>query len=142
MGKVLEAAKRQYDVLHSRDIEALVNLYSERCEVIAMGANVHGRDQLRGFTANMLNAFPDLNHEIKEVIEEGDRALVLVDITGTHTGTLQGPAGALPPSGRTFRVPAAQVYRVEDGRIMSMRSISDRLDLLQQLGALPVPAQA
>jgi steroid delta-isomerase-like uncharacterized protein len=54
---------------------------------------------------------------------------------GTHTGPLQTPTGALPPSGKTIGIRACQVVEVADGKVQAVRHYFDMATLLQQLGA-------
>jgi len=63
---------------------------------------------------------------------------VTLEITwrGTHTGPLQTPGGALPPSGRKMEIRACQVVEVADGRVNAIRHYFDMATLLQQLGAV------
>jgi predicted ester cyclase len=42
------------------------------------------------------NAFPDLHHEITDLIAEGDKVAIRLSVTGTHKGDFQG----IPPSVR------------------------------------------
>jgi predicted ester cyclase len=47
--------------------------------------------------AAITRVFPDLRHDIKDMIAEGDKVAVRLNvITGTHKGKFQG----IPPSGR------------------------------------------
>jgi predicted ester cyclase len=55
---------------------------------------------------------------------------------GTHEGSFQGIA----PTGRTVEIHVIDIVRVTDGRIVEHWNCVDRLGLLAQLGALPVPA--
>src|SRR3712207_983779 len=36
------------------------------------------------------NAFPDLHHEIEDIVAEGDKVAVRLNVTGTHKGEFQG----------------------------------------------------
>jgi len=56
---------------------------------------------------------------------------------GDPDGTITNPAGTLPPSGKTIRVPAAIWYTVEGELVQEVHHYLDVLALLQQLGALP-----
>jgi predicted ester cyclase len=49
-------------------------------------------------TAAVNNAFPDLQHEIKAMVAEGDKAAVRLNVTGTHKGEFQG----ILPTGRIY----------------------------------------
>ena len=57
-------------------------------------------------------------------------------VEGTHKGDLLG----IPASGKHVRWDAVDVYRVSDGKIAEEWTVWDALGLLQQVGAVPVPA--
>jgi predicted ester cyclase len=46
--------------------------------------------------AGVTNAFPDLHHEIEDIVAEGDKVAVRLNVTGTHKGEFQG----ISPSGK------------------------------------------
>jgi predicted ester cyclase len=57
---------------------------------------------------------------------------------GTHTGEFQG----LAPTGRVVRFTSTDIYRIVDGKIVEVWTELDALGMMQQLGAIPGPAQA
>ena len=46
----------------------------------------------------------------------------------------------VPPTGATIAVDAITVFRISDTRIAEEWTVWDALGLLQQVGAIPVPA--
>ncbi len=46
------------------------------------------------------------------------------------------------PTGHRVTIPCLVLFRFADGKIVEDRPIFDRLDLLDQLGAIPAPEQA
>ena len=69
---------------------------------------------------------------------EGDRVVARWTGTGTHTAELNG----IPPTGRSIRVAAVHLFRLEGGRIAEQWCVWDALGMLQQLGVVPAPGQA
>ncbi len=61
---------------------------------------------------------------------------------GTHNGTLEGPMGPIPASGRHGKVAAVQVVRFDNGKIREVRHYFDLLTILAQIGASPRPTAA
>ena len=55
---------------------------------------------------------------------------------GTHSGSFNG----VEPTGAEVDIGVIDIVRVQDGRIVEHWNCVDRLGLLAQLGALPVPA--
>ena len=82
--------------------------------------------------------FPDWVETVEDVIAEGDRVVVRVAGRGTHLGDFQG----IPATGRRVEAHGVGIARIRDGRIAEAWAAYDALGLLQQLGAIPVPAQA
>jgi len=75
-------------------------------------------------------------------LASGETAVLEILWEGTQTGALATPGGELPASGRRVRIPAVQVIRVSGGKLQEGRHYFDMLGMLQQLGAVPGPAQA
>jgi predicted ester cyclase len=73
---------------------------------------------------------------IEEIFSAGDRVVARWTGTGTHRGELMGVA----PTGAPIDVDAISVFRVTGGKIAEEWTVWDALGLLQQVGAVPVPA--
>lgn len=82
-------------------------------------------------------AFPDIHETTEEVIAEGHKVAARGFFTGTHNGEFM----SVPATGKQIRVSYIAIYRVEDGRVVENWVQMDLLGLLQQLGAIPAPAQ-
>jgi steroid delta-isomerase-like uncharacterized protein len=78
----------------------------------------------------------DGHWNVEEIIGAGDRVVARWTGIGTHRGELMG----LEPTGRHISVEAISVFRIADGRISEEWTVWDALGLLQQVGAMPVPA--
>jgi ketosteroid isomerase-like protein len=58
--------------------------------------------------------------------------------TGTHTGAWRSPTGAeIPATGRKLDFPFVGVFRVQDGKISSIRLYYDQIEVFTQLGLMP-----
>lgn len=82
-------------------------------------------------------AFPDGRVTVEDTIAEGDEAALRVRFQGTHRGDFQG----IPPSGKQVMMTGIVIDRVVGGKVVEHRAEFDALGLLQQLGAIPAPAQ-
>jgi hypothetical protein len=87
--------------------------------------------------AAFLAAFPGIQHEICDLIAEGDRVASRVTVGGTHRGEYQG----IPPTGRTISFGAINIHRCAAGMVTEQWVSSDSLSMLQQLGGVPGPDQ-
>ena len=97
-----------------------------------------GIDGVRQFVGMMSTAFSDLKATIGPSLESGDLASAQVTITGRHTGEFMG----VPASDKEFEIEAIDIIRVEDGKCAEHWGVTDNMALMQQLGAIPEPAQA
>ena len=88
-----------------------------------------GVEGVKRFFATLRDAFPDVEVAIDELVADGDRAAVATTISGTHTGELAG----LAPTGRRVSVTGLDMIRVEDGRIVEHRGLTDSVGLMRQL---------
>jgi hypothetical protein len=86
-----------------------------------------------GFGRAFYAAFPDMHHEIEQVIAEDDVAVVRFVLHGTHTGAFFG----IPATNRRVAVPAHVILRVQDGKVANLLGVFDEAGMLRQLGVLP-----
>ena len=92
------------------------------------------RDQADGLVKMFYIGFPDLRHDVEEVVAlEDGRVLLRGTLRGTHGGEFLGmPASQLPISFRQMAI-----YRIVNGRIAEIWEESDGLGLWQQIGVIP-----
>ncbi len=83
-------------------------------------------------------AFPDLHFTVEEVLADGERVAVTFTVQGTHQGEFHGIA----PTGHRMTLACQALFRLANGKIVEDRPIFDRLDLLEQLGAMSTAGQA
>jgi steroid delta-isomerase-like uncharacterized protein len=88
-----------------------------------------GREGVKRFFAMFRDAFPDVTVEIDDLVADGDRVAAATTFNGTHTGELMG----MPPTGRRVAVTGIDIVRVEDGRIVEHRGLTDIAGLMRQL---------
>lgn len=75
--------------------------------------------------------------DVQEVFSGSeDRVVVRWIGRGTHTGELMG----VPATGASIACDALTILRIADGKIAEEWTVWDALGLLQQVGAVPVPA--
>lgn len=82
--------------------------------------------QVSGFFAKLM---PDLNWEVQEMIQEGNKVVVRSRATGTPNGPLFGVDG----EGKSFDILTIDVHTVENGKIVSSYHLEDWAGALQQL---------
>jgi len=115
------------------DLSAAEELYD--ADVVLHGAMPglsSGVEGVKQVVAAYRAAFPDLCLTIEELIAEGDKIADRWSWTGTHKGEFMGVA----PTGKKVTAKGVSIVRIADGKIVEIQSASDRLDLMQQLGAI------
>jgi predicted ester cyclase len=121
-------------VWNGEDLDAIDDLATADLVVHGLGAGVdRTREEFATFHAGLLDAVPDLEHAVEDVVVEGDRAVAYV----TARGTPEKQYGALAPTGESFDSVAFQKYRIEDGRIAEVWVLPNAMGMLRQLGIFP-----
>lgn len=125
---------------NDRDRDGFLALFDENTEMSAPGG-VSGKGQAFAatFWSTWQDAFPDSHITIRTLMCEGSEGAEESIFEGTHTGVLRGPAGELAPTGRHVSMPFAGLSTVRNDKWVSHRVYFDQVELLTQLGSMPVP---
>jgi steroid delta-isomerase-like uncharacterized protein len=108
------------EVFNEHDISA-IEKYSAR----------QGNSGFKEFLTAFFTAFPDIHTNIEHIIAENDLVVVFLNFTGTHKGEYQG----IPPTNKKINIRSADLYRIENEKIVEHWDVVDQLNLLQQTGA-------
>jgi steroid delta-isomerase-like uncharacterized protein len=104
---------------------------------------IHAPDDYRGVSGllEMVEpvkaGLPDLRVTIDAQFADGDYVTTRFTAHGTHDGELFGT----PPTGRDVEISGITISRCSNGRIAEEWELVDALGVLQQVGALPAPAE-
>ena len=93
------------------------------------------RDGHKQLSRAVYAAFPDIRHDIEDLIAVDDRVVARLTFPGTHKGEWQGIA----PTDKHVTFDGVVIARVTEGKIVELWLLVDQLGLMQQLGAAPVP---
>jgi steroid delta-isomerase-like uncharacterized protein len=93
----------------------------------------HGPDDVKRIVSSLRSMLPDFAIHVDAIIAEGD--LVVSRYTATATDTV-GYMG-MPPTGKSIRTTAMQMFRFKDGLIVESWAVRDDLGTLRQLGHVP-----
>ena len=96
--------------------------------------DIQGYEQAKQFVSSFIEAFPDLNATVEDVIAEGDKVVTRWTIRGTHQGEIEEFG---PPTGKQAELQGITIHRIEGGKIVEEWNRYDNLSLLQQLGLAP-----
>ena len=92
---------------------------------------LQGADQLVQAYQGWKQSAPNGMGTITTAFASGNSVPLEVTWTGTHTGPLVGPAGTIPPSGKSWSLLGAQLITFQGDKIKELRQYFDLLTLLQ-----------
>ncbi len=95
------------------------------------------REGVKMLTTMLRSAFPDFKATIDDLLAEGDKVVIRQTWSGTHKGEFMG----IPPTGRSVSFGVIDVIRFSGGKVVEHWGLMDSMSLMQQLGAVPAPAQ-
>jgi steroid delta-isomerase-like uncharacterized protein len=132
--KVLEQAVERWNAL---DRDGWAALYTDDVVYEAPGgARISGLADLKEkYFDALVTAAPDRGSREVMLFAEGDHVVEQARYTGTHTGIWRSPDGAeVPATGKKLDFPFVGVFRVENGKISSIRLYYDQIEVFTQLG--------
>ena len=98
-----------------------------------------GLAALKGQYGNTHAAVPDVRFSIDEMYVKNDRIVWVFTMSGTFAGPFLTPMGALPPTGRSFRLSGVAIDRIVEGKIAEEWLYFNVLDILLPLGFTLAP---
>ena len=133
----IRITKAALEAFEAHDMDRFVSYMSESVLDYVPGRSepLRGRDAVREDNIGFLAMYPDVTYEITQIFGNGDMVCAQGIVKGTNTGPLPGPDGKqLPPTNKSFRVPACFVAKIENGKISEIYEYLDRLEFSAQLG--------
>lgn len=100
-----------------------------------------GRNEVATAMKRWKHAFTDAKGTIENVVEAGDKIVVEVEWNGTQDGTLEGPMGTIPPSGRHCTVSAALIFTIRNEKIAELHHYFDLMTVMRSIGAIESPGE-
>jgi steroid delta-isomerase-like uncharacterized protein len=140
MGELTQLIKQHYRNISEGHIERDRDLMSDDIiHISATAGTVTGIEAFLAFVTAFKQAFPDLHWEMREFIEGSDTVVAEGVFIGTNSGTMVGPRGPIPATGRRVELPFCDIWKVRKGRIVENRIYYDQVTFLGQLGLLTSP---
>ncbi len=131
--EILALFTRREASWRSRDAAVLAADHAPAGIVVSpTGGVLEGRSEIERIYRMWFTAFPDLSMQANDIFVDGSRAVVLLDISGTHMGDFFG----MPATGRRVQVTGAFIYALKDGLIEHERRVLDFTGVLVQVGVL------
>jgi steroid delta-isomerase-like uncharacterized protein len=140
MGELTQLLKQHYYNVSEGHIERDRDIMSDDIiHISATAGTVTGIEAFLAFVTAFKQAFPDLHLEMREFIEGSDTVVAEGIFIGTNTGTMVGPRGPIPATGRRVELPFCDIWKVGNGRIIENRIYYDQVTFLGQLGLMTSP---
>ena len=127
-------ARRSWEIVSQRNPDLIEEFYPAEFVWHEPDRDIRGYEQAKQFVSTFLEAFPDINISVEDVIAEGDQVVSRYTIRGTHQGETEEFG---PPTGRQMELEGITIHRFEDGKIVEEWERYDNLSALQQLGIAP-----
>ena len=138
--KVLAAKYNSAFNIH--DEAALRSLVAPNARFSAPGdVRLEGKDAVIGYTNSWMKALPDAKINVTHEIVSGPWIVQEFTFTGTHTGPLTGPMGTIQATNRKVSGQCVSITRYENDLAVESRLYFDVVQLLTQLGVMPVSSK-
>jgi predicted ester cyclase len=89
-------------------------------------------ESFKKYLTSLFSSFPDLHVKIEHILAENNLVLVFLNFVGTHKGEFNGRS----PTNKRVTNRSADLYRIENDKIVEHWDVVDQLDLLKQIGAI------
>lgn len=90
-------------------------------------------EEVRSHFQQQLEATPDMRIVVEDMVAEGDRVAYRWRMTGTQIGAMPGGVAG---TGKPFNVTGQSTVRIENGKVVELWSVYDRLGMFIQLGII------
>jgi steroid delta-isomerase-like uncharacterized protein len=133
-------ARLIYEAFNNNDLDTILTHTSDDVELVLMPFDLHfhGREGFREFIQRVRTAFPDCTARLTNQASYEAGVVNELVIQGTHTGPLVSPYREIPATGRVISYYVCEVWDVNNGKLIKLRSYFDTLSMLRQLGVTPV----
>src|SRR5262245_47994134 len=112
--QIVELLARRIAAWNAHDTASLAAMHAPDGTVASpTGGALEGRDEIARVYRKWISAFPDMTIREEAVLIDGNRAVQVLSLSGTHAGEFFG----LAATGRHFEVLGASVMTMTDGLI-------------------------
>ncbi|MDH3607441.1 MAG: ester cyclase [Acidimicrobiia bacterium] len=89
-----------------------------------------GKGAPRAYTTMFRSAFPDFRMTVEEMLQDGNKVISRVRVSGTHQGDFMG----IPPTNNSFDVAAIDIIEFRDDKAIGHWGVMDMAGMMEQLG--------
>jgi len=122
--------RRFLDAFNASDYREIAEVIAPAFEDHHQGFDISGLDSYRSALRNAHETL-QIQGELKDILEVGDKVVTRVRLTGKHVGTVLGIA----PTGRDVEWETTEIWRVAEGRLAERWATDDLLGLREQLSS-------
>ena len=138
--KILAAKYNQ--AFNAHDEVTLKSLFADNARFIAPGdVRLVGKDAIAGYTNSWMKALPDAKITVTHEIVSAPWVVQEFTFEGTHRAPLTGPMGTIAATNRKVSGQCVSITRYENDLAVETRLYFDVVQLLTQLGVMPVPSK-
>lgn len=129
-----ELIRWTFSVVGSRDVTPLRQLWTQDTVQRFPDRTCRGPDEIAAYLEQVFAAVPDIQIEVRELVERDEHVLVQWHLTGTHTGAdFQG----IEATGRPLAIDGFDHIVLRDGKIVSNFIVYDQMQFARQVGLMP-----
>lgn len=131
-----------YDLFNRHEFDQVLQYVSEdaEIEVYPQGLSFRGKEGFRQMMAHHKAPWPDGTVKVINQLVGGEGIVAECTYHATHTAPLPMPDGSeVPATGKQVQLQFCEIWRMKDGKIISLHQYADNLPLMMQLGLLPMP---
>ena len=96
------------------------------------------REGFKQWVKALRTAFPDIRYHVEDTINEGDKWVGRLKVSGTMSGDFAG----MPATGKYATWTEIHILRVANERVLEHWGLVQELGMLVQLGVIPAPGRA
>ena len=130
------AIRHFFEVGNQQDMEAIWDCIDPHCNFSGLAkrfAIAPTLESYKKFLTAFYAAVPDAHFTIEDMVAEGEKVWVRINIQGTHRGLLRN----IPATNKPVSYTQIGMYRLANGKIIEAQAQFDDLTLLRQMGAYP-----
>lgn len=135
-------AAKYTQAFNSHDETTLRSLIAPNARFSAPGdVRLEGRDAVMGYISSWLKALPDAKLIVTNELVSAPWIVQEFTFEGTHKAPLTGPMGTIQATNRKVSGQCVSITRYETDLAVEGRLYFDVVQLLTQLGVMPVPSK-
>ena len=117
--------------LDDQERNVFMNMWSSDSKRFAGSSDVSmSMEEMTPFLKSWYTAFPDLKHQIINIIAKNDYVVVQVKYTGTQMNEFMG----LPATKKKIECKGIHIFKLDAGKIAELHFMDDDISMFQQLG--------